>query len=304
MNQSNDRLHAAVAALLGILVAKGIAFGQSKTVTLTADGPRPLAKAVLEIEGLSGIPINYEDFRIEHPPDMNDVTDVVQGPAQKAANPNSRIIVPRGGHFSANILVDAVTGKLTHTTDVAHALNAILAAYRSSNLPGDFSLESFNGVFLIAPVRARAATGTTVPFVPIFSTRITLREVQRNAYQTLKLILDQVAKAVDFRIGLGAVPRGTTASQITIGAEDEPASHVIARLMGSLATYGHRASDSSWVPGLSYTLLYDPGLKYYMFNIFNIHSVVKIDVTSPMREVIPRPTPGSRPRTLGPPHRP
>lgn len=271
MNASRKRLSVGLRVLFGVIVASGFVFGQSKTITLTIDAGRPLAQALLEIEKLSGIPINFEDVRYQFPGDLEDVTAAVTNPRHEEVTGREprQVLMPRGEQLSANFLVDEATGTLPDATSVTHALNALLAAYRSTSLPGDFKLETYNGGFFIEPTQTRDATGATVPVNPVLATQITLPQETRNAGETLKLLLDQVSTEIGSRVDVGTMPINTMAhAQVTIGAQGEPAKHVIARFLASLVGYG--SADPASAPGMSYRLFFVTQLNRYILHIYPV----------------------------------
>ena len=65
-----------------------------------------------------GIAINYEDPPFAYKDDIRDITDQVQSPRQREANPNVRILVPRGGALS----MPAVSVRHGQPADAAVAL--------------------------------------------------------------------------------------------------------------------------------------------------------------------------------------
>jgi len=174
--------------LLGSSFALAQVVAETKTIDITAeDNPRPMLVAVGKIVELSGIPIHYEDMRVYYSGDFKDITSEW---AQRVPVPEGvRVMGPRGGQLSVPIEVDAATGKLTNLEAVNTALAAVVSAYNArDDLPGDFEVESRNGVFFVKPVRYRDASGATQPMTPILSTPITLPEETRSVRQTLRLI--------------------------------------------------------------------------------------------------------------------
>jgi hypothetical protein len=159
----------------------------------------------------------------------------------------------RGGQLSVPIEVDAATGKLLSIEAVNKALDAVVSAYNANDdLPGDFEVESRNGVFFVMPVRYRDASGATQPMTPILSTPITLPEETRSVRQTLRLIRDHVYAATGVEITPNI--RSVVARDVTIGAQDEPAGHLIARLLAT-RNGGVPAANASWDSSFSYLLL-------------------------------------------------
>lgn len=268
----------ALAALL--LVIQALAVAQSTTTTVSVDSARPMGDAAIEIERISGTPVNYEDVRCDFPGDQVDITKGNVTPAQEQlALQNGfgpvKLIAPRGGPLSVAVAVDPSTLRLPDANATASALNDIISIYNSSGtLSGRFQVDSYSGEFFLEPVEVRDVSGNAVAIQPVLSTPITLPLAKRNAYQTLDLILQTVSTASGFKIGIGGVPMNMLAlGQVTIGADNEPASHVLARFMNSLLGYASVLPASS--PALSYRVLYDVQLKYYMFNL---HQAVPLAV--------------------------
>ena len=261
---------AALGASLSLSVACAPALAQTMAITVAVNDFTPLAAAAREIERISGIPVNYEDVRCDFPADQKDITEGNVTPAQVRLNGPVKVIVPRGGPLSATIAVNASTALLQDADATASALNSIISAYNASGtLPGSFRLESANGEFFLEPVTMRDVSGNTVPVQAVLSTPITLPLQRRGAYETLDLILAAASKASGFKIDIGMVPtNGLAMSHPAIGADQEPASHVLARLMNSLLGYGPILPAAS--PAFSYRVLYDVQLKYYMFNMLEV----------------------------------
>ena len=249
------------------------AFAQTRAITFSVNDFRPLAAAARDIEQISGTPVNYEDLRCDFPGDQKDITAGNVTPAQERLNGPVKVIVPRGGPLVTTITVAGSTSRLPDAGVTYEALTNIVSAYNSSStLPGRFRLESANGEFFLEPIAMRDASGNTGPVTPVLSTAITLPLQQRNAAETLDLILAQVSKASGFKIGVGSVPMNALAmGQVTIGADQQPASQVLAQLLNALLGYGPVLP--AWSSGLSYRVLYDVQLKYYMFNVVEVGPV-------------------------------
>jgi hypothetical protein len=265
--------------LLGAFLCGGLALpmalrAQTSAATIAVNDFRPLASAVSRLEQLSGIPINYEDIRCDFPGDQKDMTAENVTPAQQQlAQKNGfgpvKDIAPRGGPLSAAIAVDAVSGQLRDANALAGALNSVLSVYSGSNLPGAFQMESYHGAFFVAPIKDRDATGATVSVTPVLSTPITISVKNGVALHVLDQIVAEVYKGSGHKIGVGSVPiNGMAMGRVTLEAVHEPASHVLLWLMNSLLGYGPAIPAAS--PGLSYRVLYDPQLKYYMFNMVEV----------------------------------
>lgn len=248
------RLAVRFGTLLGLLIASDVAFGQTKTIEITVDDFRPMRAAIDKIMELSGIPINYEDMPIYYP------ADLVEAPIHTGGG--QKLFGARGGQLLFSIAVDETTGKLNDLQAVKGALSKLISAYNSSGLPGGFDFEEHKGVFFVKPVRYRGENGTTQTIKSLLSTPITFPQEKRDWFTAARLILQQVSKASgsdisDFDVSIyygGEQP---------ICANNEPADHVIARVLAALAcpVRGRVGCDSvivqsTWDVGYHYRLYY------------------------------------------------
>jgi hypothetical protein len=283
INRFNRLMLAALGVGLGVLVANQSALGQTKTITVTVDDPRPMAAAILKLEELSGIPINYEDMPVYASGDLQE--RIPRNPF-----PGVRYFGARGGELSVPIRVEAA-GKLSGTQAADAALAELVAAYHSSGLPGEFGYELLNGVFFVRPVRFRDANGVTQPMPSILSGPVTLVEEKRSSDATVRLILDQISK----QAGIELIP-GTNSSgnhNVIFGAQDEPGYLAIARYLTTGRGTAVSPTDTNWDFGMSYRLLFDGNSKSSY--ALNVHQVPNSPVFAPPPPQPPPPPP--RPRT-------
>ena len=232
----------------------GRSLGETRTIEITVDDPRPLAAAILKLEELSGIPINYEDMPVYYSDDMRDVTDEV---AQRPVPPGgSACSVRAAGSSPCQLRLTLPRESLIDLEAVNTALAALVSAYNASDLPGDFDMEGRNGVFFVMPVRYRDATGTTQPMTPILSTPITLPEERRGWIQTIRLILGQVSAATGVEIGPNILKSGMCDRRST---KTNPAYHLIARMLAHGNGTVPAAANSSWDSSFSYLFFCQPG---------------------------------------------
>lgn len=275
-----------LASCAGLLALASLCFAQGNLRPISVNSGRPVADAILELERLSGKAINFEDVRYEHPADLADVTDRVMTPAQRAlAGPFARVIVPRGGSLTVTVPVDAATQKLTDALLLQNALNLLLAQQRSAALPGAYALRNSADRLFVEPVQVRASSGNAVPSPSVLLSPITLALAERTALETLQLVLDQASRGSGHRIDVGSLPLAAFArNRIRFGADRRQASEVLADLLAAVAAVG-RAPEQA--PKLSYRLLFDPQLKYYLFNV---HVVEGTELA-----LVPGPPPSSTP---------
>ncbi len=246
---------------------------QTQATTFSVSSFRPLADASRRLAELSKQPIYYEDVRCDFPGDQVVLNGQYTAAQQQQAAQLGIVtpltdVAPRGGSLSTTIAVNS-TGHLPDSTALAGAINSILSVYSASGLPGAFGVEQYNGAFFLAPTEIRNQTGATAKFTPVLSTPITFSVTQGVAFGALKQILAQVSQATGYRIDVGSAPVNALAmARVTINAVHEPANHVLMWFLNSLLGYGSLVPPNS--PSFAYHMLYDPRLKYYMFNIVEI----------------------------------
>lgn len=212
------------------------AFGAS----IVVDDPRPVAAAIEEIEKVSGTPITYED-----PPvlERNHVTPMVQG-----AIGDGSLLVPSGGSLRFTLPADASAKQVTA------AVETMVAAYNASHGAATFSV-LHDGLMHVVPKQSVNASNRLAAVTPLLDTRITLAAKPRRAMDMLAEICRAVSAASGRALGIATVPTNGLNARIDIGAQDEPAREVLAKLV---AASGLR---------LSWRLLYDPGLQAYYLNL-------------------------------------
>jgi hypothetical protein len=245
-------------AVLSVIALAAPVCGQ-QAIHLSVNQPRPLEALVDRLERAAGVPINYEDPRYACPGDVLDITNEVQNPSQRAANPAVRILVPRGG----GLTLDGVLPGNPRPGDELPLVNAAMAQYAASGLPGRFAVRQIGNVSTVEPAEARGPDCRWAKVSPAMETGISFPARTRAAADTLTLILEAVSKGIGVKVGLGSVPMLAFVNrQVTLGAADEAAASVLVRLFEQLSSPG-RVS-------YSYHLFYDPGLRYYMADIATV----------------------------------
>ncbi|MBI4464655.1 MAG: hypothetical protein HY647_08120 [Acidobacteria bacterium] len=294
---------ARIGVILQLLLGSSFALGQTKEIEITVDHAHPMGAAILKLQELSGIPINDEDMPVYYSGDLKDVTDQARTPPL----PGERLYAPLGGQLSFSIAVDEVTGKLNDVQAVKDALSKLIAAYNSSDLPGSFDFEEYNGVFFVRPVSYRDATGATQPMKPLLATPITLPEEKRVWTATIRLILQQLSKAAGVIVGDATYPL-RVGTEVTIGANNEPADRLIARVLvtvmctnsaSAACTPPNSISETVWDVGYSYGLGYAPGYGY-MFGIRLLKNSRWLVPPPPSKPYSPPPSRGVKPGTRVP----
>jgi hypothetical protein len=217
---------------------------------------RPMASGLEHLEKAIGIPINYEDPRFACPSEIHEVTDKVQNAAQRAANPNAHIFVPRGRVVPLSYVFPHATGP----QDALSAANQLRLGYEAEELPGRFTLKYIGSVLTVQPYEARNSDCKWVPVTAAMETRITFPIQTMDATDAVTLVLSTLTARLGIKVGLAGLPMMAFVNRkVMLGALDEPANIVLVRLFELLSPTGRSR--------YSYHLLYDPGVKYYMLNI-------------------------------------
>jgi hypothetical protein len=226
---------ASLALLSGTTAAAGI---------VTVDDPRPLAAAVKELAIQHGWQITYEDPPYLHP---NDVVE--QSVYDPNAAPGHK--VPKGGRFSAKVAVpDRPDQQRGAAEQLVRAYNASRGGNFFAVLPGDSLVH-------IVPRQTIGVSGTPVPTKPILDTHVTVAPRQRSAADLIEEICRNLSRLTGTEVVVGTVPinllKGT---KISLGASNQTARSALEKLVIEMR-----------VP-LSWRLLYDPELKWYVLNIY------------------------------------
>jgi hypothetical protein len=232
--------------------AAALAFGGAPALAanVTIEDPRPVAKAIEEIERLTGRPITYEDPPYLHPSTVVDVTEMIRRDPSPAAA-GSRAIIPKGGVLTFALPANPVAA------DERGAVDAIVRSYNAGqSAVATFAVVHGDKLTHVVPQRAMGPSGRLDPLTPVLDTKITLPAKARTALALLEEICRAISAASRQPVEIGMAPmNGLDRQQIAFGADGEPARLVLEKLVVASA-----------VP-LSWRLLYDPGLKTYYMNL-------------------------------------
>jgi hypothetical protein len=227
--------------------------------TVVSD-PRPLAKAVAQLEALCGFPVTYEDPPYVHDSEITDVTDKVQGARQNG----KRVLIPKGGSFTFTFDLPAAGGypggglrlSATAAEDVIASMLQSYAATRNENM---FAVTRSDRLFHVVPTHFINRSGKPEPLTPLLSTELTVSPKSRTGVDLVSEICRSLSLATGQTVVVGNVPSSLLANHpTTITASNEPARAVLSRLLQEFD-----------IP-LSWQLFYDPGFRLY---VLNIHSV-------------------------------
>lgn len=229
---------------------------QPGRATLTVNEPRPLAAICLEIERLSGVPINYEDVQYANASDLQDVTDQIMNSGQRAQSlPGVRVIVPKAASLTLAVDLD----KRGMIPDPANALAAVLtamSAYHASST-SRFGVNQLSGSLYVQPEQVLDEKGVLKRLPRVLATPVTIDFKSRNAFEALSFLLDTLSRKSGIKVAVGMVPiNAFVRTQVSISTNNEAAELALTRLF-----------DAMKLGAMSYAMFYDPVEKYYVLNI-------------------------------------
>ena len=247
--------------------------GQTYSVVLSVNDPRPMAQAVLALIRSYPVTITYEDPRYEFAGDLREVTR----PPRETLRPQVGTVVPRGGVFQAAYDVAEDTGQ---PVDLTAAIQSIIDANNQAPHGAHFALRRSGDIFHVVPAEIRDGSGRWMPQRSILDVPITFSSAaERGAFELLDAILKEISAATG-RVIIGRYASGPLACGIPcaaydrkIDARNEPARDVLMRLLHSLN------------PRYTWVVYYGLPERSYVFNL-----VLGKERAEPQIEQ-PRPTP-------------
>ncbi len=287
-----SKTHILAAFCLAVLSLPFAGLSQSNSqsnsleLTISVDGPRPLAAAAVELQKLIGVAVNFEDAPVLYSGDIADVTSSVMTKEQAAANPSARIFVPRGGSLLWTSQKPIVLSGLA----VEGLVNSLVAANNAKDYTSHFKSISNAGTYFIVPTLSHISASALVSVKPILDTPVTVPAGKRNAGDAINLILDQLNSKGGSAIQLGMAPFGALATtSVDIAADNEAARNVLARLLLLLGST--TMADGSATSLFGYSLLSDPVSHNSAFSIHRVFAASR----NPGSEATDAPRAGGNP---------
>jgi hypothetical protein len=245
--------------------------------TLTVEDPRPVAKAIEELEKTYGWQITYEDPPYSHYSDITDVRDTdwpgvpVQSPSrlQSLLQGNKSTLVPKGGSLTFTLP--------SADPDELGAVEALLKSYNESHRGFEFAAVQGAGLLHVVPRKATALSGNLEPVKPILDTVITIEPKERTSEALIEKICNKISIATNTHVEMGTIPI-----------------NLLMRTKTSLGGSGRSARSilEQWIlerrAGLAWWLLYEPDEKDYALNISQVAPVKNLIL-------LPRPSPARKP---------
>jgi hypothetical protein len=258
--QQNLRLPLVCFAVFVILIvstflARGREVQGDKTVRVSVEDPRPVAKAITTLEATQGWIITYEDPPYAYTGDIEDVTEKVRKDLDKFRPGEApRVLIPRGGTLSFEY--DA--GQTNFPPDPAPIVQRLLAAYAASGGAGEFRIEQVDKIIHVIPSSIRDRSGRLTQLKSVLDAVIALPAKERTGLQTLEAVCAAISRTVHVRVVVGTVP-----VELFLRHKDQQrltgrnARQLLVQLLQSVSNGAH----------LSWQLLYGPDVKMYALNI-------------------------------------
>lgn len=242
--------------------------------TVTVNDPRPVAKAIELLERDFGLPITYEDPLYIHGSEMVDVTSDV-----RLVPKATRIMIPRGLAFS--FTYDAPSKRPSPSKQAApplqtegdgsarkaaaaKAITQALSGYAVLRGANAFSVVQDKGLLHVVPTQFTNSSGRVETAKPLLNTAVSIFPKQRTGAVFLNEVCQSLSSTTGQKVVLGTIPTSLLMTRTTsITATSEPARTVISRFF------------AEFPEALSWRLLYDPGLRWYVLNIHVVRSSLR-----------------------------
>lgn len=224
--------------------------------TLAVNDPRPVAKAIEELEARYGVVITYEDPVYEFAGDLVNVAAKVRAdydPARPhAAKP---VLIPRGGELRVALPRAANLGK----PDAARLAEAVCAPTLKGDAAARFGVKGAGDVQHVVPLAARNAQGERAPAASPLDAVVNLPSADRTGLESLEALFALIESQTGAKVVPGTMPLNLMLNgRVRFGCEGCTAREAALEILRGL---GGR---------LSWQLFYDANEKYH---VFNVHSV-------------------------------
>ena len=236
--------------------------------TLTVQDPRPVAKAIQELEKRYGWQITYEDPPYRHLSDMPDVTPSVQEGSSVAPGTNG-VLVPKAAILSFPL-------PATNQEELS-TVNALVRIYNESHRGFVFAVVQGASLLHIVPRQARGLSGNLEAVKPVLDAVITIAPKERTSYALLEEICKKISIATNTRVEMGTISANLLyRTKTSIGGSGKSARSILEQWILEMGG------------GLSWWLLCDPDAKWGCALNVSQESPVK----SPI--LLPRPLPAGK----------
>jgi hypothetical protein len=201
-----------------------------KTGKLTANDPRPLMQAIEAISQEYGWTVDYEDPPYRSQFDLVDDTD----PTWRANHPNAKGVVRvSGGLFHSSFPEPSAENS------EEQVLQKLVADYNASGNPGKFAVrKEADGRYAVIGISRKDETGKEEAVNALLDTPITIPVQQRDARDTLHLIVDTLSETTGVDVKLGTIGLSSNPLQeatLTIGGTNVSARALLLQALGDVS---------------------------------------------------------------------
>jgi len=198
--------------------------------------PRPLSAAILILEARTKLAITYED-----PPYLY--------PDEIAVSPEGPLI-PKGGSIDFSYSDDS---------EPSNIIQSLLEAHSKMGNPGIFQVDKSEGFYLVFPLKYRNEKGELIPQSSLLDSPISISAQNISGIDIIEILCDKLSKALNKNVMIGMIPtKPFSKIYESYNVIDQPARSHLIKLI--------KDSGNS----LSWQMLYDPKLKWYVLNIHYI----------------------------------
>ena len=234
---------------LNVIVAASLTIGADAQVVIVSDH-RPMARMLDSLEILLNVPIHYEDPQYSYAGDLEDVAN--QEMRSRVGRDDFKIFVPRRATFTVRQLSTAFPSELERVSQVREAIDS----FSSTGLSHLYTLDTSGGVLYVIPKASADKHGRLQPVMSVMSERVTIPSRTLAVHEAINVLLQSVSDSKGAKVVLGQAPIWA-GRMVTIKSDGEEARIVLRRILEAAAPS----------QPLSYRLLYDPTVKYYMLNL-------------------------------------
>lgn len=217
---------AAASVFYGVAPISTSASSQRREIAIdVVNEPRPVGRAVMQIQRQLGYVVTYEDTVYRFPGDLIDVSKQVRRDGKDIP-----VLSMRGGtiHFRYSPRAS------TLASQVEEVLQEIVTRSRRAGNIGDFRVELAVNGYHVVPVQAKNPKGVEEPYESPLESRITMEPRDESAYAMISRLIDVVSQASGQPVEAGVMPPRLHSIRATVDARNDRARDVLWRALQSI----------------------------------------------------------------------
>lgn len=216
---------AAASVFHGVAPTTASARSQREITIDVVNEPRPVGRAILQLQKQLGYVVTYEDTVYRSPADMVDVSKQVRRDGKDIP-----VLAPRAGtiQFRYRPRQSTLAGQ------VEEVLQEIVTRSRRAGNIGDFRVESAVNGYHVVPVQAKDRKGAEEPYESPLESRITMESRDESAYAMISRFIDVVSQTSGQPVEAGVIPPRLHSIRATADAQNDRARDVLWRALQSI----------------------------------------------------------------------